>query len=419
MGLFDKLAKSVKSVASGFGEETVGRSSSTPEASEPKNRASRRSNDEPKPAVREKPSRSRSDEDSFLDSSFEMPDDHAEMMESSRLAHESQMKQYEGIPDPTVQNNRFTDVLDLLQIEETFEVPNDLFIPGQDEILDAPNFPIQVPQGYDIGQVDAFVARARDTIKFMFDKLLVRNADVMTLAAVVDRAQVNSHNLQVQAEISSGINVMPTSEYDDVNSQLQALRIECRRLESENEQLRAGLGGEDSPYVMTEEDQNRFDELSDRASVAERDAETLREENARLRTRIDFMLEQGSDLGDGSDELEDPNMDDSDVLSGYSTDVDADDSLDDLDLPSDLNGGTSTHGHIRDIPLSSAFAQDDESMDDFLKNNEKYYNGDEDSDDDLSDYFAPEKKTHRDSDHLSTDDGGFDMEAWMRKEEQQ
>jgi hypothetical protein len=178
------------------------------------------------------------------------------------------------------------DVLDLLRIPTTFEVPADVFMP---EDLKKVDFDTHVPYGYDLGQVMRFVSQSRTSIKYYVDLLRKRNEDVARLATVVDKLQVDANNLRFEAEIANGISVMPTLDDESLEIQLTEVKLNNRRLEDELRALRSqGAGADDSDRQMNE---SLFNQLS----LVKRENENLRDEVLFLKTQLARIEEEQVD----------------------------------------------------------------------------------------------------------------------------
>jgi hypothetical protein len=131
---------------------------------------------------------------------------------------------------PQDDRRKIEDILDLLDIKPTFDIPDTVFMP---EDLSNVTFNIQVPQGYDTGQVLSFLSQTRQTVKFFVILLKRRNGDVAKLASTVDKLQVDLNNLRFESEMAAGINIMPTQDDDDLENQLMDSRLRNKNLEDE------------------------------------------------------------------------------------------------------------------------------------------------------------------------------------------
>lgn len=182
---------------------------------------------------------------------------------------------------------KIEDVLEILQIPATFEIPNDVFLP--DDLRDV-DFDHQVPYGYDLGQVTRFVGQARNSIRLYVNLLKERNEHIAKLATVVDKLQVDANNLRFEAEIANGISVMPSADDGDLEDQLMEARLEIRRLEDRLKKAEAapkGAGNGDA-----------YEKVMDQLSLAKREIADLKDENAHLRATLAHMEESMEDPAD-------------------------------------------------------------------------------------------------------------------------
>jgi len=174
------------------------------------------------------------------------------------------------------------DVLEVLNILETFKIPPNVLMP---EDLDQVKFDLQVPKGYDIGQVNAFLEQVITTTKHYVTLLKTRNSDVAKLATTIDRLEVDLNNVKFDSELSQGINIMPSDSDDNVINENIELKLENRR-------LKELLENNSFDEELSEEKQNEFHALQDKLSLANRRVEDLNEEIYGLRNRIAYFEEQ-------------------------------------------------------------------------------------------------------------------------------
>lgn len=127
------------------------------------------------------------------------------------------------------------DILPSLQVMPTFSVPDECLIP-QD--LDQIIFDVQVPQGYDIGQVTQFNLKVKKTVKFYWALLEQRNDDVVKLANVIYQLQENIDNLLRENAVSEGVNIMATEDDEELGVALMEAKLKIARLEDEIKKLR-------------------------------------------------------------------------------------------------------------------------------------------------------------------------------------
>lgn len=174
------------------------------------------------------------------------------------------------------------DVLEVLNILETFKIPPNVLMP---EDLEQVKFDLQVPKGYDIGQVNAFLEQVITTTKHYVTLLKTRNSDVAKLATTIDRLEVDLNNIKFDSELSQGINIMPSDSDDNVINENIELKLENRR-------LKELLENKNFDEELSEEKQNEFHALQDKLSLANRRVEDLNEEIYGLRNRIAYFEEQ-------------------------------------------------------------------------------------------------------------------------------
>lgn len=235
------------------------------------------------------------------------------------------------------------DILKTLGIPETYEISQDYFFP---EDLDNVEFHVQAPRGYDMGQVSAFVAQTQATVAKYVELLRKRNKDVAELATVIDRLKVSLNNLRFQTEMDAGISVM-SSDSDELEAELAEEQLKSRRLEEELERLRAGGGEADNSELV-----QRAESAENEVSVLRREIASLQGENEDLRKEI-HTLERNASASQETTEL--PQVDDNEL------------ELPDFDMES-LQGDL-TNTDNADNVAESAFTEQEESLDDFVKKN--------------------------------------------------
>ena len=218
-----------------------------------------------------------------------------------------------------VDENAIKDVLEVLQIPATFEIDNDVFLP---EDLVGIQFDLQVPQGYEMGQVDSFLSQVKTTVSKLVELLKLRNEHIAKLATTVDRLQVDAHNLRYEAEIANGINIMPTANHDELTLENERLRVLVQSLKEQSQSKDDGLSSQE---------RQKFESLQDEFSVLSIENQELHDEVYQLKSNLAALQER----------LEDPdtlppvqNVDD-----GYMNDVGTDEeslftASDDEPLPS-------------------------------------------------------------------------------------
>lgn len=168
------------------------------------------------------------------------------------------------------------DVLEILQIDPTFEIPDNVYLAGD---LKGVNFDKQVPYGFDEGQVMNFISSIRNSLEFLSERHKQRNEDVAKLASVIDKLQVETNNLKFDSEVAQGINIMPSSDEMTLETQLTEALLENKLLE---DKLSKSGNSNGSASALNEERQRLLDELS----VSRRENEQLEEEILSLKAKL-------------------------------------------------------------------------------------------------------------------------------------
>lgn len=189
--------------------------------------------------------------------------------------------------DPRKDEEKIQDVLEVLDIKTTFAIEKDIFLP---EDLEDITFDYQAPYGFDQGQVLAFIESTKNTVERYVSLLKIRNGDVAKLASVVDRLQVDYNNLKFQTEINHGINVMPTSDSEDLESKYMEAKLRIKRLE---DIIRTHEQGDE----LTSEERKRFDDLQDEYSILRRENEAFVDEVYELKNRLAYLEEEADNAG--------------------------------------------------------------------------------------------------------------------------
>ena len=197
---------------------------------------------------------------------------------------------------------KIKDVLEVLKIPSTYVIAADVLMP---EDFKAIEFDLQVPQGYDIGQVEFFVEKAESSIAEYLSLLEERNSHIAKLATTVDRLQVDLENLKFDSQIAAGIGIMPTSDNDELERDNLELRLQVKRLE---DKLKAKTTMPD----LSSKERELYEDLRNQYSILEREKAALEQENSDLRVEIARMEEEqddpswmaGSQVGDHSFDVE-------------------------------------------------------------------------------------------------------------------
>jgi len=331
MGILDKAKSQLQERLKGIGEETVRVMDAVKDEPEEKQRPEKQKKSPVKrvqnTALKKKPVKNRIverpkaveeepvfEEEVFVEeesteipasdesSAFELEDEDGtkSFMRNMTLKHKKKMKEYESVPVPVPDEGKIQDVLEILNIPATFEIDNDIFLP---EDLEEVGFDIQVPQGYEMGEVDTFVSRVEVTVKKYVELLRLRNEHVAKLATVVDRLQVDVSNIKFQSEIANGINIMPTNDDEDYEQENLELKLIIKRLE---EQLDNQNGVDDT---LSSEERETYEKLQDELSLKNRDIKDLEDEVYELKSKLalkdedsepDFEFENTNDESEQS-----------------------------------------------------------------------------------------------------------------------
>jgi len=313
------------------------------------------------------------------------------------IAEKQEVERSERHPDKKGKEEVVKDILEVLNIPITFEIESDVYLP---EDLKDISFDLQVPQGYEIGEVNTFVSRVKVSINRLVDLLKQRNEHVAKLASMVDRLQVDVNNMKFQNEVANGINVMPTSssESEDIENENFELRLAVKRLQEELDNVyRENKNSSASNGELSESQREKFDELQDELSLAQRENEELRDEIYDLKNQNAILIEN-------QDMLEEQQYDqqyDYDQSNNHSSAYDFDDANsntivyeedEELELPQEELENLSSYGndsHIPDPDQNSLFYDEDsESTDDFLLNNAEYYDRDLSENPQNDDFFV-------------------------------
>lgn len=219
---------------------------------------------------------------SYDDSAFALDQEQENFYSSQQEVYkEAQEERRQDLEDVTVSENKIQDVLEVLQIPATFAIESDVFLP---EDIEDVVFDLQAPFGFEQGQVTTFTERTKVSVKRYVELLRLRNEHVAKLASVIDRLQVDANNLRFQNEISSGINVMPTIDSEDLENQLLEARLKIKRLE---DQIRTIEHGDD----LSSAERKTFEDLQDNFSILQRENNDLQEEIYMLKTQLAYYEE--------------------------------------------------------------------------------------------------------------------------------
>ena len=361
MGFLNNAKKKLQQATRGIGEETIhvvdyDEEQETQEVAQPRQKS--------EPEVLS----------SYNESAFEIDDESDEYFKKQEEAHQELLKTYGDAPVPKVLEGRIQDVLDLLNIPPTFEIDATVLLP---EDFKEVSFDIQVPQGYEMGEVNSFVSRAKHSVKELVKLLKLRNKHIAELATTVDRLQVDANNLKFQAEIANGINIMPTDDNEDIENENMELRLLVKRME---DQLKSLQNGSESDQLTSKERQF-YEAISDKLSVLQREYDEIKEENYSLKNQLAVYQDEETLLEEGSDDSDTVLSYDEPGESNFHTDDDEEDGLPSFG-DDDFTPLVRTDS-IPEISSNSAFANDnEESLDTFLEQNSEFYQGHDYSSDD-------------------------------------
>lgn len=171
------------------------------------------------------------------------------------------------------------DVLNVLNIPATFTIHEEVLMPSDFDDLD---FDIQVPQGYDVGQVRFFVEKSEASVKEYLRLLEARNEHIAKLATTVDRLQVDFNNLKYDSQIAAGIGIIPTSESVDLENENMELKLKLQRLNDAKK------------TTINSEERKVYEEMRNELSKTMRENEDLKEKNYELKSLV-AQLEENSD----------------------------------------------------------------------------------------------------------------------------
>lgn len=296
------------------------------------------------------------EEPSESKSSFLVEDDVFFEKKQEQYERELARRQNEDIQEITLSDDKIEDILEVLGIHSTVSIPSDVYLPDD---LDDVVFDLQAPYGFEQGQVSAFKNQVENSLKEYVKFLKTRNEDVAKLATIIDRLQVDINNLKFQQEISNGVNIMPTSDTDDIESRFLEARLEIKRLK---EALAHSKKKEES---LSSEELRKLDQLQDEYSIVTKENDALKEEIYQLKNRLAYFEESTEEdvnpqtLSDDLPEISDTFLsgDTSSIQSAFEME-EGDDSFSSIqldDLPDSID----------DLPGIPDFSDDSELPDNF------------------------------------------------------
>lgn len=215
-----------------------------------------------------------------IDTAFEIDEDEPSFYEEKQALWDSKK------PDPLTEqlvpdNGAIQDVLDVLKIPATFVINPDVLMPEDFAEID---FDIQVPQGYDVGQVQFFMEKVEASVKEYLHLLEQRNEHIATLATTVDRLQVDANNLKYDNQIAAGIGIMPTSDSVDLENENMELKLQIQKMKDA------------AKTTLNSDERELYEELRNEFGRLEREKQDLEEKVYELNTVIAQMEEDADEM---------------------------------------------------------------------------------------------------------------------------
>lgn len=223
------------------------------------------------------------------------------------------------------------DVLNILGIPASYDVPDRIMLPGD---LAKVKFASE-PNGFARDEVAAFYDATSESIDFYIDLLNKRNADVAKLADHCTKLQDEIHDKEMEAEIqkNSGLNIIAGGD----SSELMNAKLKIRKLKAENEELRQQSSSTEASDKIKEL-QKRYDEVQDQLAMEQYNNKQLRQQLADAQSKRDFESEMGN--------------------TGFAESMAAFDNVDDDPVPSSSPASKSPRRSLR-APSNNAFNDDD------------------------------------------------------------
>lgn len=212
---------------------------------------------------------------------FEIDDDEPNFYEEKQKQWEGKAGGKNAIDELVPEIGAIQDVLDVLKIPATFTIREDILMPDD---FDNIEFDIQVPQGYDIGQVQFFQERAEATVKEYLRLLELRNEHIAKLATTVDRLQVDANNLKYDNQIAAGIGIIPTSDSVDIENENMELKLQLQKLKDAQK------------TTINSDERKVYEDMRNQLSLLTRENEDLKEKNYELRTILAQYDESGDEM---------------------------------------------------------------------------------------------------------------------------
>lgn len=207
----------------------------------------------------------------FQNSVFDVNDDEVDEV-INEISTQSQKTHEDRI-------NAAYDILEVLNIQETFSISQDYFIPADIDAVSKQGFSLESPLGFDRKEVQRFFNKTSQSIQYYTKLLEQRNRDVVTLSAEIDNRDDMLEKARYDQEIAQGISVMPTVDDTQTENDLFEARIEVQKLRKElskaKKQLEAKPTGQQSlPDILSDDERQQHNALQDdyRKLLRERDA---------------------------------------------------------------------------------------------------------------------------------------------------
>lgn len=214
---------------------------------------------------------------------FEIDDSEPNFYEEKQAAWDSK-NQGAGVNELVPDNGAIQDVLDVLKIPSTFVIGERYLMPDDFQEID---FDIQVPQGFDQGQVQYFVERAESTVAELIRLLQLRNEHIAKLATTVDRLQVDANNLKYDNQLAAGIGIIPTSDAQELENENLELKLKIQRLTDQQK------------TTLNSDERKLYEGMRNELSSLTRECEELKESNQSLRFELARYEEEADDMPTG------------------------------------------------------------------------------------------------------------------------
>lgn len=218
----------------------------------------------------------------FKDSVFDVNDDEVDEV-INEISSQSQKTHEDRI-------NAAYDILEVLNIQETFSISQDYFIPADLDAVTRKGFSLESPLGFDRKEVQRFFNKVSRTIQYYTRLLEQRNRDVMTLSAEIDKRDDLLEKTRYDQEIAQGISVMPTVDDTQTENELFESRLEIQRLRKEldkaQKQLQMKATNTALPDLLSEDERAQHNALQDDYRKLLRERDSAVEEVRELRIQV-------------------------------------------------------------------------------------------------------------------------------------